>query len=400
MKRAGGLFEKIYTWENLLSAYGRVRKGKTGNPKMREFSWRLDENLEKIQRDIERCEFDLGHYHSFKIYDPKERMIRAAPIRERIMHHAFVGVLGEYLEKPLIEDTYACRRGFGQWKAVYRAKSFASSYQWCLKLDIRHYFDTIDHEILLGILRKLFKEKNVLAFFENLIISYESEPGKGLPIGNLTSQYLANLYLNCFDRYCQGKGRGYLRYMDDMLVFGGYEDLKKLKKEAPVFLAEKLHLEIKNVGSLHRVREGADFLGCRIFPGKVELNRRSKKRFIRKMRRYDSLALGGLISEGKLQERMTALFSFVERADTAALRKSALDKESEKISELEYKKRSKDIYRVLRGGSWNNNANNCRSANRNNNNPDNGNNNNGFRVALAQDPKNTENSIKVKQNLT
>ena len=318
-----------------MSAYGRVRKGKTGDPKMREFGKELINNLEAIQRDIEKCEFDLGHYNSFKIYDPKERMIRAAPIRERIMHHAFVGVLGKYLERPLIADTYACRRGFGQWKAVYRAKRFAFSFSWCLKLDIRHYFDTIDHKILMKILSRLFKEEKVLAFFEDLIKSYETEPGKGLPIGNLTSQYLANLYLNVFDRYCQGKNRGYLRYMDDMLVFGEYADLKKLKREAPGFLAEKLILEIKNGGSLHRAREGVDFLGCRIFPGKVTLNRRSKKRFLGKMRRYDKLALEGVISEYKLQERMTALFSFVERADTAALRKAALDKEAETISELE-----------------------------------------------------------------
>lgn len=335
MKRAGGLFEKIYTWENLLSAYGRVRKGKAGDPKMRAFSRKLEENLEQIQRDIIRCDFKLGHYHSFKIFDPKERMIRAAPIRERIMHHALVGVCGKYLERPLIADTYACRRGFGQWKAVYRARDFSRSFPWCLKLDIRHYFDTVDHGILLGVLGRLFKEDKIMAFWKDLVSSYETEPGKGLPIGNLTSQYCANLYLNAFDRYCQGKGRGYLRYMDDMLVFGQYEDLKKLKREAPAFLGEKLKLEIKNGGSLHRAREGVDFLGCRVFPGKVNLNRRSKKRFMEKMRRYDRMALEGFISESKLQERMTALFSFAERADTDALRKAALEKENYYLSELE-----------------------------------------------------------------
>ena len=326
MKRKGDLYAEIYSLTNLRAAYTRVLRNHSWDEKVLDFSENFEENLAEIQEAFIKRDFKLGNYSQFIVFEPKKRIIHAAPVRERVMHHAVIGVTGWILERPLIADTYACRKNFGQWKAVFRAKDFASRFKWCLKLDIRHYFDSVDHELLFAMLKRLFKEEALLDFWHELIWTYEVEKGKGLPIGNLTSQYLANLYLNPCDRFLQGKHRGYLRYMDDMLVFGNYEDLKKLKREVAIFVGEKLKLEIKHGGSLHRAREGVDFLGCRIYPGKIALNKRSVRRFERKLKIYTNELKMGALSREKFAKRTQALISFTDKTDALSLRRKIITK--------------------------------------------------------------------------
>ena len=162
--------------------------------------------------------------------------------------------------------------------------------------------------------------------------------------------------------------------MDDMLIFGDKEELKSFLREAAAFLQEKLSLRIKNGGSLQPISRGVDFLGCRVFPNHLTLNHGSRVRFRRKYRRLQKSLLKGEIEELRYQECVTALYAFARHADTVRMRTT--------ISVFSFGEQAQGSNRVIRGGSWNNNAQNCRSANRNNNNPSNNNNNNGFRVVL------------------
>ncbi len=183
---------------------------------------RLTENLKKLQEGLIGECVDVGHYRYFLIQDPKERTICAALFPERVLHHAVMNVTEPYFERKMIFDTYACRRDKGTDKAVERAFDFTRKSFWFLKLDIRKYFDSISHSVLLEILRTVFKDGQLLDLFQQIIETYQKTPGKGVPIGNLTSQYFANLYLSGFDHFIKDTLgiKRYVRYMDDMCLWG------------------------------------------------------------------------------------------------------------------------------------------------------------------------------------
>ena len=371
MKRAGELFEQLCSFENLRLAFVKARQRKQFCLDVRIFGENLDAALERLRQELLNGTFSFGDYTSFKVYDPKERVIHAAAFPERLVHHAIINVCGKRLESSLIDDSYACREDKGQVAAKNRARHFLRRHPWCLKLDIHHYFDSIDQVILLEMLKRKFKERRLLALLENLLKAYHSETAKGVPIGNLTSQFFANLYLDPFDRFAgEHRDRSYLRYMDDMLVFGEHEDLKALLHDAKTFLWERLQLTIKHGGSLHRSDRGVDFLGYRLFPDRTLLNARSRQRFKQKYKHYTSQLEHGLMSEQQYQAKCGALFAFVRHADTFGLRTLAI------------RSMDKGSNRALRGGSWNNDASNATCTYRNNNSPGNQNNNNGFRLAV------------------
>ena len=324
MKRLGGIYEEICNYANLLKAFANVQKGKRGRVDMVDWRIHLEERLNILLEDLQRMDFYFGDYRVFKVHDPKERTIYAAAVRERIIHHAVINVCGWKLENGLIDDSYACRRNKGQLKAVQRAQFFARRHPWYLKLDVKSYFDSIVQRTMLSILEKRIKDRKVMRLFDELLASYATAPGKGIPIGNLTSQYFANLYLDGFDRWAKTDDRrDYVRYMDDMLVFGGHDDLLELKKRAADFMMENLELTVKKGGCLQPVGHRVDFLGYRVFPEKLLLNHRSKRRFHRRMRDLDEALVDGLLTEADYQLRATALTAFVAHADTYRLRRQA-----------------------------------------------------------------------------
>ena len=165
--------------------------------------------------------FPVGRFSQFVIHDPKERIITAPCFAERVLHHAVMNVCEPKFEQWLINDTYACRVGRGQGAALSRAQQFARRFPFFLKIDVRKYFDSISHEILLSRLDLLFKDRRLLDLFERIVHSFRGNLGRGLPIGSLTSQHLANFYLGWFDRYAKETLRlkGYVRYMDDMALW-------------------------------------------------------------------------------------------------------------------------------------------------------------------------------------
>jgi len=196
-------------------------------------------------------------------------------------------------------------------------------YQWFLKLDVRKYFDSIDQKVLLELLHRRFKEKRLLAIFGQIIHSYEVSQGKGVPIGNLTSQYFANYYLAYADRLVKEvlKIPAYVRYMDDMVLWHNDKDaLKKAGKALQLFLKNTLQLTLKE-WCLNRVQHGLSFVGYRVFPDVIRLNNRSKRRFISKMKAYWYKVESGEWSQKEYQNHVLPLLAFADHAETKALRK-------------------------------------------------------------------------------
>ena len=325
MKRLGNLFDSVCEYGTLAAAFFRVRRGRSRRSDVERFEKDLHGNLSRLGAELAAGTFRFGGYHLFKVFDPKERVIAAARVEDRVVHHALIALCGERLERSLVENSFACRTGRGQWKALEKASALLRRHPWCLKLDMRKYFDSIDHDLLLALLSRKIKDARVLELFRNLLGSYETAPGRGLPIGNLTSQYFANLYLDPLDRFIAVRpGVAHVRYMDDLLVFGPSETLRNLRREAVAFARDRLRLEIKNGGALHRAGRGVDFLGARLSPGSARFSRRSRLRFLRKLRNLEDVFATGKIDERAFQERLTALFAFAAHLDTLAFRRKAV----------------------------------------------------------------------------
>ena len=222
MKRAGHFIESIAEPANLRLAFWKAAKGKRAKADCRAFQAKLDTNLSTLRAQLLAGRVPVGEYHTFTIQDPKERTICAAAFCERVLHHALMNVCEPVLERAAIFDSYAGRKGKGQLAAVRRAESYARHYGWFLKMDIRKYFDSVDQCVLLELLARKSKDAAVQRMFGQILASYETAPGRGLPIGNLTSQHFANFYLDPLDRFVKERlrCRAYVRYMDDFVVWG------------------------------------------------------------------------------------------------------------------------------------------------------------------------------------
>jgi hypothetical protein len=313
MKRAGNLFDALLDRDNLRQAVHRALQGKRSRADARSWVGNLDANLHRLAEQLLCGTVPLGRYHQFVIHDPKERIITAPCFEERVLHHALMNVCEPFLERWLIFDTYACRKGKGRIAAVLRAKSYASRHRFFLKMDIRKYFDSIPHNRLLQRWQSRFKDARLNRLLERIVRGYRGEIGRGLPIGSLTSQHLANFYLGWFDRFVKERLRmpGYVRYMDDVALWADAMDpLCRAAQEAIRFLHEELGLTVKEQPYRNRSRHGMDFLGCRVFPTHLSLNRRSRRRYRRKLHRLEAAWLAGEIGESELQTRATALTAF------------------------------------------------------------------------------------------
>ena len=248
------------------------------------------------------------------------------------MHHALIAAAGPVIDRGLIADTYACRTGKGTRAAWRRAQQLARRHGWFLLLDIRRYFDRIDHEVLRAQLRRLFKDRRLLALFDRILAagSPGCPPGKGLPIGNLTSQHLANLYLSALDHRITEVLRvpGYCRYMDDLLLFGDTrEALRAAEVHLTCFLAKRLLLETKpSARRLGPVSIGVPFLGLRLWPGLVRLDRVRVRRFRTRLRGLQAARRAGVLAEEDLAARAASLVAWASQADTLALRQSFLQR--------------------------------------------------------------------------
>jgi hypothetical protein len=234
-----------------------------------------------------------------------------------------MNVCEPHFERWLIADTFACRAGKGRQAALQRASQFARYYEWFLSMDVRKYFDSICHETLKIALARRIKDARLLALMGRIIDSYRGVIGRGLPIGSLTSQHLANFYLDRFDRFIKEelRIRAYVRYMDDMVVWGESRGgLKEALTSSSQFLADKLNLAFKPTPFINRTTLGLDFLGARLFPAHMILNRRSRVRYQRRLRDLDRKLANDVIDEREYQQRATALTALASTSGISSWR--------------------------------------------------------------------------------
>ncbi len=329
MKRIGYLFDKIADRDNLRLAFWKASRGKHTRDDQRAFASDLENNLRIMHNGISDFSLPVGNYKRFVIFEPKERMICAASFSERVLHHAIMNICEPYFERWFIYDCYACRKGKGQIKAIERARRFAGDNVWFLKCDFRKYFDSISHDKIIDMLERRFKDAALIEWFRRIINTYEVKEGYGLPIGNLTSQHLANLYLDKLDRHFS---LPYVRYMDDFVFWSDKKDeLKSVRDEVVAFAGQSLDLSLKGEPYINRTRCGMDFLGMRIFPDEIRLAKSSKIRFTRKARLYGKLIAEGLWSQEDYQMRMNSLIAFTQNAESTAWRRKFFREEAKSL---------------------------------------------------------------------
>jgi len=301
MKRATSLFNQIIDYENIRLAWLKARKGKSSKLVVRRFSRNVNFNLKIVQNNLKSNPPVLSSYTQFTIFDPKERVISVVPFIDRVMHHAIMNVLEPVFERQFIFHTYACRKNKGSHKAVLYTLEKVRKCKYFIKLDVRKYFDNIDHEILKKMLSRIIKDRECLNLLFAIIDSYGlGQEGKGLPIGNLTSQFFANFYLSFLDHYIleELKPCGYVRYMDDFILFSNSkDDLRKFLDKIQIFCLEKLKLELKPF-ILGRTKDGVSFLGYMINKNGIKLTQKSRRRKLIKLKRLNyNFEIGKVLEE-------------------------------------------------------------------------------------------------------
>ena len=304
------------------------------------FNHNLESNIFKLQDELQNGAYQPGPYHGFYIHQPKKRLISAAPYRDRVVHHALCNVIEPIFEKTFIYDTYACRREKGTHKAIMRFTEFCRKNKYVLKCDIKKYFPSIDHQILKGLIRRKIACKQTLWLIDKIIdnsnpqeevVEYFSdddlfspvERRKGIPIGNLTSQFFANIYLNGLDHFIKEKllCKYYIRYCDDFVLFSNDKAKLHQWREAIIKYLESLRLKLhENKSQVSPVTHGTTFLGFRIFPEYRRLVRDNLVLTRRRLKRLKAAFIAGEIDMATCRNSIMAWFGHAKWADTFCLR--------------------------------------------------------------------------------
>ncbi|MBI3632243.1 MAG: hypothetical protein HY225_02245 [Candidatus Vogelbacteria bacterium] len=289
-------YDTIISLENLLEAWKEFRNNKKSRKDVQEFERNLMENILLLHKELLTKTYKHSSYEAFNISDPKPRRIHKAKVRDRLLHHAIYRKLYPFFDKTFIADSYSCRFEKGTHKALERFHSFSQKVSgnrtkavWVLKCDIRKFFASIDQSILIGIVKEYVSDQNITWLISEIVSSFHStKEGVGLPLGNLTSQLLVNVYMNKFDQFMKHrvKAKYYIRYADDFVIMSQdrkwlEEVLIKIKK----FLHEKLKLELHpNKVSIETLSSGVDFLGWVNFPDHRVMRTTTKKRMFRNIK--------------------------------------------------------------------------------------------------------------------
>ncbi len=324
MQTYNNLFEEMISFPNLMRAAHNAQRGKRTKSNTARFNFFMEREIFQLQQELMDGSYQPGQYRSFYVYEPKARLISAAPYRDRVVHHALCQIIEPIFEKRFIYHSYACRVGKGTHRAIDKCQAFVQANRYVLKADVQKFFESINHEVLLGILKRWIRDERVL-WLAGLIIRHQrntnstnetnptnrfsnssyspdscdscslllplclcGESGTGLPIGNLTSQFFANVYLNELDYFVKFdlREKYYIRYMDDFLVFGNdKKHLTYLKERISGWLADKLKLNLHGKKStIFPTKDGVNFLGFRIFRDYRRIQKENVKRFIRRMK--------------------------------------------------------------------------------------------------------------------
>jgi len=341
MKRHGSLWPELVDFRNLLQAAHKAARRKRHSANVAQFGFDLENQLLRLHDELISNTYQPGAYRTFEIYEPKRRMISAAPFRDRVVHHALCNVLEPIFERTFVFDSYACRKGKGTHAAVDRFQHYARRYRYVLKCDLRKFFPSIDHEILKHVIARKIKDRDVLGLVDRIIdasntqepvdswfpgddLVTASERRRGLPLGNQTSQFFANVLLNPFDHLvtAQQEVRGYVRYVDDFAIFGDDKrSLSAIRERCREDLARhrlRLHPH-KSV--ISRTADGVRFLGFRVFPTYRLLPRENLIRLRRRLRRMQEGFANGDLRLATIRQRLVSWLGHAQHADTTRLQK-------------------------------------------------------------------------------
>jgi len=305
-KRIKDLWPRIACFENLLIAHNKARGGKRGRPEVQAFEYDLERNILQLLRELQEGSYIPSPYRTFVIQEPKQRVISAAPYRDRVVHHALMNIVEPILDARMDTGSFACRKGKGTHAALDRFTVYSRRYEWVWHGDIRKFFPSIDHLILKGQTQRIIKDKRVLVLINRIIDATSNHddvqtwfPGdtlltplerpRGLPIGNLTSQWLANYYLTGLDNFVRHELRmgAYIRYCDDFCLFHeSKSELVMAMYRCKLYLRHALRLELNQKHlHAHSVKLGERFLGMRVFPFHRRMDPQSLARSVRRLKR-------------------------------------------------------------------------------------------------------------------
>jgi retron-type reverse transcriptase len=326
-------YEELCTYDNLYSAYEKARKHKTLKPYVIEFEKELRKNLLQLQQELITQTYKPRPLENFIIREPKTRKISKSDFRDRLIHHAICNIIEPIFDKTFIHDSYANRIGKGTLKAIERFDEFKrkasknlSKKCYFLKADIKHYFDNVDHQILLGLIRRKIYDDKIIWLIEQILQNHKAETeGKGMPLGNLTSQFFANIYLDELDQYVkhQLKAKYYIRYVDDFIILGtSIDTLIEDKLAIDSFLKKRLDLKLHpDKSKIFKLEKGANFLGFRIFYHHKLVRKKNIKKFDRKFQILKMDYEQNIIGREKVIEKFEGWLTYISHANTYKYRR-------------------------------------------------------------------------------
>lgn len=343
MKTYTNLYPQITTFENLYRAYRLARRGKRDRAAVADFEFNLESRLLALQVELQAQAYKPGAYHNFYIFEPKRRLVSAAPFRDRVVHHALCQVIEPIWERRFIHHSYACRVGKGTHAALDQAHAWVRQYAYAFHGDIVKYFPSIDHQIMAGLITRKIADRQTLGLIRTILDSgagiqtaerpllyfpgddlFAALRPTGLPIGNLTSQFWANVYLHELDQFVKQKLRvpAYLRYMDDFVLFSDEKaQLHAWKSAIRDFLGEHLRLLLHETKSIVQpTRVGLDFCGFVLFPTHRRIRRSSIRRFVRCFRAQREAYRVGKLSLEKMTMSVRCWVAHAAHGDTWRLR--------------------------------------------------------------------------------
>lgn len=317
MKRRGGLFEKIVDPENIELAFQKAKKGKTWQDSVQRIEKDKARKLAALRQSFLDGSFTTSKYTVKIIFEPKERQIFVLPFfPDRIAQHALMNIVAPIWESMFIPDSFACRKGKGQHAGSRRCMQFVRRNAWVCQFDISKFYPSIPHGPLMEVIRHKIKDERVLALFRDIIGSIGDD--RNIPIGNYTSQWLGNLFLNELDQYVKHtlRVRDYLRYCDDFLIFGNdKEEMKRLADQVEAFVSDRLQLRLSKK-SLYPTAHGIDFLGYRHFPsGKILVRKATAKRIRRRLKILPWALKHGRISKEQAIGKLASASGWLKHAN-------------------------------------------------------------------------------------
>lgn len=322
MRRHGNLFHLITDRDNIALAYKQARRGKPRLPSIARFDVNRERNLDLILRSLLDKTFTTSHYHEKTIFEPKKRTIYILPFSpDRIVQHALMNVLIPIWEPMFIADSYACIDGKGIHAGSARTMEFVRRNAYCLKCDVSKFYPSVDHAVLMGIIRRKIKCPDTLWLIEGIVNSFPG--GKNVPIGNFTSQWMGNLYLNELDHFVKGtlKVPDYIRYCDDFLLFHNDKAvLREAAKRVVEFTGDNLKLRLSKC-DLFPVSRGVDFLGYRHFRGYLLLRKRTAKRVAKRLQNLPAMLDRGAITPEQFRSAIASAHGWIKWANTYNFRK-------------------------------------------------------------------------------